>query len=87
MAGIEDSIDTLIHIFKNFIQKRGGRLVTATRNNTNDTGTSETTITRKHEWGEKQLYAHFKRLTIDISHEKMWTWLKKGNLKREIELF
>ena len=25
------------------------------------------------------------RLTSDISHEKTWTWLRKGNLKRETE--
>ena len=33
----------------------------------------------------KQLYGSFKRLTSDISHENTWTWLKKGNLKRETE--
>ena len=32
--------------------------------------------------GEKQLYGRFKRL-INISHQKTWTWLRKGNLKRE----
>ena len=26
-----------------------------------------------------------KRQTSYISHENTWTWLKKGNLKREIE--
>ena len=25
----------------------------------------------------------FKRLISNISHEKTWTWLRKGNLKRE----
>ena len=33
--------------------------------------------------GKKQLYGRCKRLTRDISHEKTWTWLRKGNLKRE----
>ena len=42
-------------------------------------------ITRKQKWEEKQLYRHFKWLTSDISHKKMWMWLKKGNLKRETE--
>ena len=32
-----------------------------------------------------QLYGGFKRLASDISHEKTWTWLNKGNLKRETE--
>ena len=32
-----------------------------------------------------QLCWRFKRLTSDISHEKTWTRLRKGNLKRETE--
>ena len=34
--------------------------------------------------GEKTLWP-FKRLINSISHEKTWTWLRKGNLKRETE--
>ena len=34
--------------------------------------------------GRKQPYGCFKRL-INISHDKTWTWLRKGNFKREIE--
>ena len=45
----------------------------------------------KNQWKslreEKQLYRHFKRQTSEISHERTWTWLRKGNLKREIESF
>ena len=33
----------------------------------------------------KQLYGRFKRLINNISHQKTWTWLRKGNLKRETE--
>ena len=33
----------------------------------------------------KQLYGHFKRQTKEISHEKYWTWQRKGNLKIETE--
>ena len=44
----------------------------------------ERMITRKQKWAEKQLYARFKRL-INISHQKTWTWLRKGNLKRGTE--
>ena len=73
------------HRLEDYTQKRRGRLITATRNNTNDTRTSGTTITRKQKWEEKQLYGRFKRLTSDISHKKTWTWLRKGNLKRETE--
>ena len=35
-------------------------------------------------WDEKQLYGHFK-LLINISLEKTWTWLRKGNFKKETE--
>ena len=44
------------------------------------------TITRKQKW-EKQPYGRFKRLINNISHQKTWTWLRKGNLKREMESF
>ena len=35
--------------------------------------------------GKKQLYSRFKRLITNISQQKTWTWLRKGNLKRETE--
>ena len=34
---------------------------------------------------ENQLCGHFKRQTREISHEKTWTCLRKGFLKRETE--
>ena len=74
------SMDTLIRL-EDYIEKCERRLITDTRNNTNDTSTSRMTITRKQKWEEKQLYARFKQLTSMISHEK--TWLRKGNLKGE----
>ena len=43
------------------------------------------TITRKQEWEGKQLYGRFKRLINNISHDKTWTWLRKGNFKRKTE--
>ena len=42
------------------------------------------TTTRKQKWEYKQLHGRFKRI-INISHQKTWTWLRKGNLKRETE--
>ena len=42
------------------------------------------TITWKQKWEGKQLYGRFKRL-INISNDKTWTWLRKGNFKRETE--
>ena len=43
------------------------------------------TTTRKQSWEEKQLYGYFKHLINNISHQKTWTWQRKGNLKREKE--
>ena len=41
--------------------------------------------TRKQKWEGKQLYGRFKRLINNISHQKTWTWLRKGNFMRETE--
>ena len=43
------------------------------------------TKTRKQKWEEKQLHGRFKRVINNISHDKTWTWLRKGNFKRETE--
>ena len=43
------------------------------------------TITRKQKWEGKQLYGRFKRQINNISHDKTWTWQRKGNFKRETE--
>ena len=43
------------------------------------------TTTRKQKCKKKQLYGRFKRLINNISHQKTWIWLRKGNLKREME--
>ena len=39
------------------------------------------TITKKQKWEGKQLYGRFKLLINNISHDKTWTWLRKGNFK------
>ena len=51
------------------MEKHGG-LITATRNDTDNTKTIRMTIIRKQKWEEKQLYGRFKRLISNISHEK-----------------
>ena len=43
------------------------------------------TKTRKQKWEGKQLHRHFQQLINNISHDKTWTWLRKGNFKRETE--
>ena len=75
LASIEDSVDTSIQRLKDYIEKRRERLISGTRNNTNDTRTSATTITRKQKWAEKQLYRRFKwhlsREIVDVA-KKNW---------------
>ena len=85
LARIEDSVDASIQQLQDCIQKRVGRVIAATRSNTNDTRTSGTTITRKQKWELEQLYGRFKRLISYISLENTWKWLRKRNLKRETE--
>ena len=85
LASIEDSIDASIQQLKDYIEKHERELITAIRNNTDNTMDDRMTTTRKQKWEEKQLYGRFKRLINNISHQKTWTWLRKGNLKRETE--
>ena len=83
LASIEDSVDASIHRLDDYIENHKGGLITATRNETDNTMDNKMTIDRKRKWEEKQLYGRFKRLINNISHEKTWTWLRKGNFKRE----
>ena len=46
LTSIEDSVDASIRL-EDYIEKRGGRLITATKSNTDNTMISRTTITRK----------------------------------------
>ena len=47
--------------------------------------TNSSTKTKKQKWEEKQLRNYFKLQIDEISYGKTWTWLRKGNLKRETE--
>ena len=78
-------MDASIQRLEDYIQKHEGGLITATRNDTENTMNNRMTITRKQKWEGKQLYGQFKRLINNISHDKTWTWLRKGNCKRETE--
>ena len=63
-------------------ENKKGKLITATRNNTNNTSINRTKITKM---GGKQLHWHLKRQTSEISREKTWIWPWKVNLKKETE--
>ena len=82
LASIEDSVDASIQQLEDYIGKHERGLITASRNNTDNTIDNRMTVTRKQKWEEKQLYGRFKRL-IYIPHDKTWAWLI--NLKRETE--
>ena len=82
-ASIEDSVDA--SILEDYIQKHDGGLITAIRNDNDNTMDNRMTITRKQKWEGKQIYGRFKQLINTISHDKTWTWLRKGNFKREAE--
>ena len=56
LTSTEDSVDASIQRLEDYIEKHGERLITATRNNTDNTRTNRTTITRNQKWKEKQLY-------------------------------
>ena len=87
LASIEDSVNASIQRLKDNIESKKGGLITVTRNDTDNTMANKMTITRKQKWEWKQLYGRFKRLIKNISREKTYTWLRKGNLKRETESF
>ena len=69
LASTQDSVDASIQRLEDYKEKHERGLITH----------------RKQKWEEKQLYGHFKRLRNNISHDKTWTWLRKGNFKRETE--
>ena len=73
LASIEDSVDASIQRFENYIQKHDGRLITAIRNDNDNTMDNRMTITRKQNWEGKQLYGRFKQLISNISHDQTWT--------------
>ena len=70
LASIEYSVDESIQRLEDYIEKNGKGLITANRNNTDNTKNNRMTIIRKQKWEEKQLYGRFKRLISNISHDK-----------------
>ena len=85
LASIEDSVDTSLQRLEDYIEKHEWGLITAIRNNTDNTIDNRMTITKKQKWEEKQVHGCFKQLINNISHDKTWTWLRKRNFKRETE--
>ena len=70
-----------IQRLENYIRKHKRGLITAIRNNTDNTMDNKITIIRKQKWEDRQLYGRCKRLINNISHYKTRTWQRKGHLK------
>ena len=85
LTSIEDSVDTSIQRLEDYTEKHERGLITAIRNNTDNRIDNRMTKTRKQKWEGKQFHGRFKRLINNISHDKTWTWPRKGNFKRETE--
>ena len=85
LASIEDTVDASIQGLEDYIEKHVRGLITTIKNDTDNTIDERMTTTRKQKWEGKQLYDRFKHLINNISHQKTWTLLRKGNLKRETE--
>ena len=60
IASIEDSVNTSIQRLEYYIEKHLGGLITATRNDTDNTKTNGMIITIKQKWEGKQLNERFK---------------------------
>ena len=73
LVSIEYRVEPSILRLVDYIEKLRGRLISATRNNTDDMRISGMEITREQKLEEKQVCGHFKRLTSDNSHEKTRT--------------
>ena len=80
LASTEDSVDASIQRLEDYIEKHERGLITAIRNDTENTMVDRMIITRKQKWEEK-LCGRFKRLINNISLEKTWMGLRKGNCK------
>ena len=53
LASIEDSVDTSVLQLEDYIEKHEGGLITAIKNDTDNTMTNRMTITRKQKMGRK----------------------------------
>ena len=77
LACIEDTVDASIQRLEDYIEKHEQGLITANRNDTDNTIDDIMTLTRKQKW-EKNNYGRLKRLINNIPHQKTRTWLKQN---------
>ena len=70
LSSIEDSVDASMQQLEDYVENYEGGLITAIKNDTQNSMTTRMAITRKQKWEEKWLYGYFKRLINNISNEK-----------------
>ena len=81
LARIENTVYASKQQLEDYIEKHERGLITTIRVDTDNSINERMTTTRKQKWEGKQLYGRFKCLINNISHQKIWTWLRKGNLR------
>ena len=74
LISIEDSVDASIQRLEDYIEKCGGKLITATRKNIDNTRINRTKIPRKQKWGRKNLWTfdatnnrHLTQENVDVA--------------------
>ena len=65
LASIEDSVYASIQWLEDYTEKHKERLITATKNNTDNMRINRTKQLENKKWEEKQLYGHFKQQTTE----------------------
>ena len=85
-VSIEDSVDASIQRLEDYIHKHDGGLITAIRNDNDNTIDNRMTINRKEKWEGKQIYGCFKRLINNISHDKPGHGKEKETLREKQNL-
>ena len=78
----EDSVDASKQRPDDYREKHE-ELITAIKNDTDNTVAKRMIITIKQKWVEKQLYRRFKWQINVNPHEKTWTWLRIETLKEK----
>ena len=68
LASIEHRVDASIQRLEDYIEKHERGLITAIRNDTDNTIDNRMTTARKQKLEKNQLYGRFKRLINNISH-------------------
>ena len=85
LASIEDSVDASIQRLKDYIQNRKENSLQPPETILRTRWTTEWQYLGNKNGEENNSMSGFKRLINNISHDKTWTRLRKGNFKRETE--